>query len=47
MRRKRTVLWTVTAAAVGAMLAGWFTLQSGASKTAGEHPHNKANHQAK
>lgn len=44
MTRKRTMLWTATAAAVSALLIGWFALQSGAGQTAGSHPHDKANH---
>jgi hypothetical protein len=47
MPRPRTVLWTAMAVALCALLAGWFALQSGASLTPGEHPHNKANHHAK
>ena len=47
MTRKRTMLWTATAAAVSALLIGWFALQSGADLTTGSHPHNKANHHPK
>lgn len=44
MTRKRTVLWTATAAAVSALLIGWFVLQSNADQAIGEYPNNKANH---
>lgn len=47
MTRKRTMLWTATAAAISALLIGWFTLQSGADEAAGKHPHDKANHHPK
>ena len=44
MTRKRTMLWTATAAAVSALLIGWFALQPGVGQAIGDHPHNKANH---
>ena len=44
MTRKRTMLWAATAAAVAALLIGWFALQPSADQAAGGHPHNKANH---
>lgn len=47
MTRKRTMLWTATAAAVSALLIGWFVLQTGADQAIGDHPHDKANHHPK
>jgi hypothetical protein len=44
MTRTRTMLWTATAAAVSALLIGWFALQLGADQALGDHPQNKANH---
>jgi hypothetical protein len=48
MTRKRTLLWSATAAALSALLVGWFALQpGGAELPADEHPNNKANHHPK
>jgi hypothetical protein len=47
MTRKRTMLWTATAAAASALLIGWFVLQTGADQAIGDHPHDKANHHPK
>jgi hypothetical protein len=47
MTRKRTLLWSATAAAFLALLFGWFALQPGADQDAGEHPNNRANHHPK
>jgi hypothetical protein len=44
MTRKRTMLWTATAAVVSALLIGWLALQSGADQASGGHPHDRANH---
>jgi hypothetical protein len=45
--RKRTLLWTATAAAISALLIGWLVLQPAADQAVGEHPNNKANHHPK
>jgi len=47
MTRKRTMLWTATAAAISALLIGWLVLQPAADEAIGEHPNNKANHHPK
>jgi hypothetical protein len=44
MTRKRTLLWTATAAAFLGLLVGWFALQSGADQAISRHPNDKANH---
>jgi len=44
MTRKRTMLWTATAAAASALLIGWFVLQSDAGQAIGSRPNDKANH---
>lgn len=47
MTRKRTLLWTATAAALSALLIGWLVLQPAADMAIGEHPNNKANHHSR
>ena len=46
MKHQRTMAWTA-AAIFGALLVGWFALQSGADQAVGPHPHDKANHHPK
>jgi hypothetical protein len=47
MTRRRTLLWSATAAGLSALLIGWFALQPGADQAPGEHPNNRANHHPK
>jgi hypothetical protein len=47
MTRKGTMLWTATAAAVLALLFGWFALQSGADQAVSRYPNDSANHHPK
>jgi hypothetical protein len=44
MTRKRTMLLTATAAAVSALLIGWYALQSSADQAINRYPNDKANH---
>jgi len=47
MTRNRAMLWTASAAAVFAMLIGWFVLQSDADQAIGGYPNDKANHHSR
>ena len=47
MRNKRAMIWTSALTIVGALLIGWFALQSDAGEVTSQYPNDKANHHAK